>query len=132
MPIVFVAIDGLVYSPIDGKPKRTRSLQRVRNIERQSASSLLLDHYDSDWNALWWLRIDTVADVVDATTVTLEHLERVTIGLRAKYPQYRAVPLFQGEPSLLRLRCLAHRAWSAVPMHWGEVHWREVHWGEVR
>ena len=55
VPIVFAVVDGVVCSPIDGKPKRTVALQRLRNVERDARAALLIDHYGDDWRALWWL-----------------------------------------------------------------------------
>ena len=61
VPIVFVCVDGVIYSPVDGKRKRDGALQRLRNVARRASVSILLDHYDVDWRRLWWLRIDVKA-----------------------------------------------------------------------
>jgi PPOX class probable F420-dependent enzyme len=84
VPIVF-ALDGdRVYSIADPKPKRGPDLLRFRNIAANPAVSLLVDHYDEDWNRLWWVRADGVARVID------DGPERETAIrlLRAKYRQY--------------------------------------------
>jgi len=115
VPIVFVAVDGVIYSPIDGKPKRGGTLQRIRNVARDTSVSVLLDHYDSDWRRLWWLRIDADADVVaggDAAT------DPVVAALRRKYPQYGSTEVFSGTPTLLRLKPRRHVAWSTQPVEW--------------
>ena len=81
VPITF-AVDGdTIYFAVDAKPKRSTDLKRVRNIATHPGVSLLVDHYDDDWNRLWWVRVDGSARVVDSTRA-LELLER-------KYPQYR-------------------------------------------
>ena len=64
MPIVFVLVDGVVWSAIDSKPKSTRALRRLDNIRSHPRVSLLVDHYDDDWTSLWWVRIDGDARVV--------------------------------------------------------------------
>ncbi len=64
VPIVFVALDGAIYSPIDGKPKSNGTLQRIRNVAADARVSLLLDRYDDDWDRLWWVRIEANASVV--------------------------------------------------------------------
>ena len=84
VPIVF-ALDGdLLYSIVDAKPKHGPDLLRFRNIAAEPRVSLLADHYDDDWQALWWVRVDGIATVVEDgpdrdTAISL---------LFEKYPQY--------------------------------------------
>jgi PPOX class probable F420-dependent enzyme len=115
VPIVFAAVDGLIYSPVDGKPKRGTSLQRLRNVARDASASLLLDRYDADWRSLWWLRVDVDAQVV---TDAIDGFDRVVAALRAKYPQYQTTSLFAGAPTILRMKPVGHTAWSAQPIDW--------------
>jgi PPOX class probable F420-dependent enzyme len=118
VPIVFAAVDGCIWSPIDGKPKRAGTLQRIYNVARTPSVSLLLDRYDADWTALWWIRIDGSAEVVSADPQKNPASQRIAAALRAKYPQYRSVDLFSGTPTLLRIRPERHAAWSAQPVAW--------------
>ncbi len=100
VPVVF-AVDGeCVYSVVDAKPKRTTALRRLRNVAENPRVALLVDHYDdSDWGALWWVRAEGVARVLDpesgveAERVETERAEaeRAVDLLRARYPQQRAV-----------------------------------------
>jgi len=113
VPIVFVALGGVVYSAIDGKPKRGGELQRLRNVASDPRATLLLDRYDDDWHALWWLRIDVRADVVAAAA-----MPAVERALREKYRQYRDVAVFREPPQLLRMRVERHVAWSARAVDW--------------
>jgi PPOX class probable F420-dependent enzyme len=86
VPIVF-AVDGdTIYSAVDGKPKRSRNLRRLANIAAEPRVSVLVDAYSPDWSRLWWVRADGSCTVVDSS-------ERAAAALRAKYPQYRQVPL---------------------------------------
>lgn len=89
VPVVF-AVDGdVIYTAVDAKPKKSRRLRRLANIEHNPAVSLLVDHYAQDWAQLWWVRVDGTA------TIATEG-EAVRAGyrlLRAKYPQYQSVPL---------------------------------------
>ncbi|MDP7737635.1 TIGR03668 family PPOX class F420-dependent oxidoreductase [Mycobacterium paragordonae] len=89
VPVVF-AVDGdMIYTAVDAKPKTTKRLRRLANIERNPAVSLLADHYAPDWTQLWWVRVDgtaTIAAEGDALRTGYELL-------RAKYPQYQSVPL---------------------------------------
>ena len=95
MPVVF-AVDAdprnghdVVYTAVDAKPKTTRRLRRLANIERNPRVSLLVDHYADDWTQLWWVRIDGVA-TVHANGVAMATGYRL---LRAKYPQYQSIRL---------------------------------------
>ena len=65
VPVTFAtAGPDLLVTAVDHKPKRTPDLQRLRNVEANPEVSLLVDHYDEDWTALWWVRIDATARVV--------------------------------------------------------------------
>src|SRR4249920_891315 len=67
VPCCFVLADDTVYFAIDAKPKSTARLQRIRNLETNAAAALVVDHYDDeDWTALWRVRIDGTARVLDA------------------------------------------------------------------
>lgn len=78
-------IDGdTLYTAVDEKPKRTRELQRLRNIEADPRVEVLIDHYDEDWTRLWWVRLRGTATIVDDA--------RAMELLTAKYPQYVEQP----------------------------------------
>jgi len=82
VPICF-AVDGdTVWSAVDDKPKRTRALQRLRNVEADPRVALLADHYDdADWSRLWWVRADGTARIVGDAPPAVDLLV-------ARYPQY--------------------------------------------
>lgn len=85
VPIVFVVIDGVVWSAVDRKPKSGRALKRLTNIEANPRVSVLVDHYDDDWTRLWWVRADGEARVVEVGGAgTAEALDALAV----KYPQY--------------------------------------------
>jgi len=76
-----------VWTAVDAKPKSTRSLRRLANIESNPRVSMLVDHYQDDWSALWWVRVDGDARVVSVDTDN----GRVALSaLAAKYAQYAA------------------------------------------
>ncbi|MGE5273867.1 MAG: TIGR03668 family PPOX class F420-dependent oxidoreductase [Verrucomicrobiota bacterium] len=84
VPICFVLQGDRLYTAVDGKPKRTRRLKRLSNIESNPHVEVLIDHYEQDWSRLWWVRLRGVARIVeDPRAVDL---------LAAKYPQYREQP----------------------------------------
>ncbi|GAB3872982.1 TIGR03668 family PPOX class F420-dependent oxidoreductase [Terrabacter terrigena] len=88
VPIVFVVRGDVVWSAVDHKPKSTRALRRLANIEAQPAVSLLVDHYDDDWTKLWWVRADGDATVVQVGADGPDDTGAVLDALVAKYPQY--------------------------------------------
>ena len=85
VPVTFAVQGDRIYTAVDHKPKRTMNLRRLRNIAANPHVAVLADHYDDDWQRLWWVRAEGVARVVerDAEGVRL-------LGLR--YRQYRANP----------------------------------------
>jgi PPOX class probable F420-dependent enzyme len=94
-----------VWSPIDGKPKTTRRLRRVRNLEENPRASLLVDHYEEDWRALAWVAVHGRAELV-AGEAAAPALAR----LREKYPQYAEVEV---GPEVIRLAAERIVAWTA-------------------
>jgi PPOX class probable F420-dependent enzyme len=85
VPICF-ALDGdTIYTAVDQKPKSTRRLQRLANIEAEPRVEVLVDHWDEDWSRLWWVRLSGRARIV-------EHDPRGLELLQAKYRQYREDP----------------------------------------
>jgi PPOX class probable F420-dependent enzyme len=105
---ITLALDGdALYFAVDQKPKRTAALQRLRNIAANPAVSVLVDHYDEDWNRLWWVRADGTAKVLDdgaAATRAIDLLVR-------RYPQYR-----QARPSgpVVAITVSRITGWSAA------------------
>jgi PPOX class probable F420-dependent enzyme len=114
VPIVFALVDGRIYSPIDGKPKRAGTLKRVRNIRDHPSAALLIDHYSDDWRQLWWLRLDVHVDAIVAATTPQIEFESAVAALARKYPQYATTPMLTNDATLLRMRVLRRLAWSAA------------------
>ena len=89
VPVVFAVAGDAVYSAVDAKPKRTTALKRLENVARNPRVALLADHYDdADWSALWWVRADGSARVLEDG----EEAERAVGLLRERYAQYRGDP----------------------------------------
>jgi PPOX class probable F420-dependent enzyme len=84
VPICFAIEGDTLYTAVDEKPKRTRKLQRLRNIEANPRVEVVIDEYDEDWSKLWWVRLRGTARIVDDP----RPIELLT----AKYPQYRERP----------------------------------------
>jgi PPOX class probable F420-dependent enzyme len=89
VPCCFVLADEVAYTAVDAKPKSTLALRRIDNIVARGAASLLVDHYDEDWSALWWVRLDGTGRVVDSRAES-EHAKGALV---AKYPQYQRVAI---------------------------------------
>jgi PPOX class probable F420-dependent enzyme len=108
VPIVF-ALDGTtLYTAVDAKPKRSRTLRRIKNARARPDVTVLVDRYDEDWTRLWWVRLRGRARVLDAG----EEAERALALLAEKYEQYR-----DGPPTapVLAIDVAEWRGWSADP-----------------
>jgi PPOX class probable F420-dependent enzyme len=88
VPFCFVLDGDEVLSSVDAKPKATRRLRRLENVRTNPAVSVLIDHYEEDWRALWWVRLDGRAEVVESGPRS----DRALDLLAGKYEQYRADP----------------------------------------
>jgi PPOX class probable F420-dependent enzyme len=106
VPIVF-ALDGdTLYTAVDEKPKRSRTLRRIENARERPQVALLLDEYDEDWTKLWWVRLRGRARVLDDG----DEARRALALLTDKYGQYRDTP---PTPPVLAIDVDEWRGWSA-------------------
>jgi PPOX class probable F420-dependent enzyme len=106
IPIVFALVDDVVHTAVDHKPKRSRRLQRVANLEHEPRCSLLVDHYAADWSRLWWVRADGRATVLEAA--------EVDAGARAALVDRH--PAYQDRPPAgpwVRIEVTRWRGWAA-------------------
>jgi PPOX class probable F420-dependent enzyme len=87
VPIAFVLDGDTLYSAVDAKPKRSRTLRRIENARRRPDVTVLVDNYDDDWTRLWWVRLRGRARVLEGGAEARRALELLT----AKYEQYREV-----------------------------------------
>ena len=89
VPVVFVLADPTIYTAVDAKRKRHTALRRLANVAANPRVAVLVDHYEDDWRALWWVRADGRARVLDtADGEARAALERLV----DRYPQYRVQP----------------------------------------
>jgi PPOX class probable F420-dependent enzyme len=77
-----------LWTAVDAKPKTTTRLQRLDNVRAHPWASLLVDHYEEDWDELWWVRADGPAKVLAGGE---EHVAALA-ALVAKYEQYAGAP----------------------------------------
>lgn len=107
VPIVFARREDRLYTAVDRKPKTTRRLKRLINIEANPYVSVLVDHYADDWTGLWWIRLDGAAEVIRSGP----RRRRGLALLADKYEAYAADP---PPGPLIEVRIEVIRAWSAV------------------
>ena len=84
-----VEVDRLFTAVDDVKVKSTAALRRLGNVTAHGWASVLVDHYEEDWGALWWVRMDGPARIAEPGTI--DHRTAVAL-LAAKYEQYRLRP----------------------------------------
>lgn len=88
VPITFAMVGEWIVTAVDHKPKSTRRLRRLANIAADPRVAVIVDHYEDDWSALFWVRVDGTATIVDGGS----EFEDGVAALGAKYAQYRAQP----------------------------------------
>ncbi|MCC6766424.1 MAG: TIGR03668 family PPOX class F420-dependent oxidoreductase [Deltaproteobacteria bacterium] len=112
VPFCYAASGANVYFVIDAKPKtRTgRALARMRNIAGNPSVAFVVDDWSEDWSALAFLLVRGSAAVV------MEERERARAlrALRARYPQYRAMPLAGDDHPVVRIVPTHAHLWRAT------------------
>jgi PPOX class probable F420-dependent enzyme len=88
VPFVFVLDGTTIYWAVDAKPKRSTDLKRLANIEANPNVQVLVDDYQEDWTALWWIRATGPARMVGDDA----ERDRALSLLTEKYPQDTAEP----------------------------------------
>lgn len=108
VPVCYVLVGDVVYSAVDHKPKRSRHLRRVANVQATGRACLLVDVYDEDWTRLWWVRVDGPARVVEDPAEAHRGID----ALVAKYRQYA-----ERRPSgpVLAVEAQAWSGWTSAP-----------------
>jgi PPOX class probable F420-dependent enzyme len=90
VPVCFACTDTTLYITIDAKPKgNAAGLKRLRNILANPQAAFIADRYDEDWSRLGWVMLRGAAEILEAGA---EH-DRAQALLRARYRQYRAMPI---------------------------------------
>jgi len=104
VPVCFALHDAVLYTAVDGKPKRERALKRLRNIAENPRVCFLVDHYDEDWSRLGWVMIHGNAGILEDGPES----DRAVELLRARYVQYQSMQL----APVLAIRMLAVSSWG--------------------
>jgi PPOX class probable F420-dependent enzyme len=106
VPIVFVLVEDTIYHGVDAKPKRRTDLRRLANLDADPHAAVLVDHYEADWDALWWVRADGTAHDVDPAG---PQGRRAVELLEARFPRY------QLRGRLVGITVTRWSSWSASP-----------------
>ena len=111
IPVCFVFDGRALFSVLDQKPKSAEliRLRRVRNIQANPQVSLVVDHYEEDWNHLGYIL------VIGEAVLLLEGQEHdgAVWSLRQKYSQYRTMDL--GANPVIKITPHRVVCWGAVP-----------------
>lgn len=109
VPVCFALVDERIYSAVDGKPKRTRELRRLRNVAENPRVSLVVDEWHEDWRLLRWVMVEGAAATVDGP-----ERARAFGALVAKYPQYVTMDLAATAGAVLAITPARIVAWRAA------------------
>jgi PPOX class probable F420-dependent enzyme len=110
VPFCFVYDGKVFYSSLDEKPKSVapEKLRRSRNILRNPEVAFVLDHYEENWNRLWFVLVRGRARILRSGK---EHVRALDL-LRRKYPQYRRM-LLENRP-VIKIVPWRIRYWDAA------------------
>jgi PPOX class probable F420-dependent enzyme len=88
LPITYVLADGVLWTAIDSKPKRTdREPARVQFLRRRPEVAVTVDRYEDDWSRLAWVQVLGRATLHEGAEEA-----GALAALTEKYQQYRADP----------------------------------------
>jgi PPOX class probable F420-dependent enzyme len=109
VPFVFAVEGDVLVSAVDRKPKSSRDLRRLANVRDRPEVAVLIDHYEEDWERVWWVRLRGRGRVVEDGP----ERDRALAILAGKYRQYRDDP--PDGPAIL-IEIADWRGWSADTM----------------
>ena len=117
IPVCFAlanpAAGARIYSVLDQKPKRAplTRLRRVRNILANPQAALIIDHYNADWQQLWYLLLSGPAQLL--TDPADPERQTAIRRLQQKYPQYRTMAITANP--VIKLTVARAVSWDAAP-----------------
>ena len=111
VPVCFVFDGQAIYSVLDAKPKTTplRQLRRVKNILANPQVSLVVDHYEENWDKLQYILVSGDAELLESGGKWVVAIAM----LREKYPQYQAMDLDQSP--VIKITPVRYSPWSSQP-----------------
>ncbi len=108
IPICFAWVPPVLYTAIDGKPKRRTTLRRLRNVVDSGRAAVVVDTWSEDWSKLAYVLVEGPAAILTSGTERDEALVLLT----AKYPQYDDLPLVDNV--VIRITAERRVMWSAT------------------
>ena len=111
VPVCFVFDGQAIYSVLDAKPKTTplRQLRRVKNILANPQVSLVVDHYEENWDKLQYILVSGDAELLESDEKWVVAIAM----LREKYPQYQEMDLDQSP--VIKITPVRYSPWSSQP-----------------
>ncbi len=110
VPLCYALCADSLYFVVDEKRKRPgRRLKRLRNIAENPRVAVVIDDYDEDWSRLAYLLLQGTAAPVDDRA----EYDGALAALRARYPQYRDMPLSFEKNPIIRIRIQQEHLWRA-------------------
>ena len=111
VPFVFAVLEDaerlrVVWVVDRVKPKRSERIARLEHLERDPRVEVVVDAYDDDWSALWWVRASGRARVVEDDA---ERAEAIS-ALRERYTPYAALT---GEETVVAIDVERVSGWAA-------------------
>lgn len=106
-----------LYSPIDGKPKKTPRLRRLRDLEANPRVALVVDRWEEDWRKLAWVSVRGRGRVLEERGADEDERREAIGALRAKYTQYGTTEAGEGgapladSATVIRVDVEAARCW---------------------
>ena len=110
VPVCFTILENTVYIAIDQKPKSgdPRALKRIQNIAANPSVTLIVDHYEDDWQQLAWVMLRGTAEVLESG----DEREAAHTLLRQRYKQYEGMD-FLGLP-MIAIRIARASSWGQI------------------
>lgn len=107
VPVCFTWAGDVIWTAVDSKPKSSKELQRLKDIESHPAVSFVVDRWDEDWNRLAWLQARGKATRLGPGPET----QKAFTALKDKYTQYKEFAL---EGPVIRIDIERWMGWSAA------------------
>jgi len=114
IPICFVYHSGIVYTPLDKKPKKIlpTKLKRVKNILENPFVSLVVDKYNEDWQRLSYVLINGTASLIYSG----QEYESALDMLCGKYKQYSEMKLNKLGLPVIKIVCNKIITWGNLDL----------------
>jgi PPOX class probable F420-dependent enzyme len=119
VPVCFVYDGRAIYSAIDHKPKRRTGygMKRIRNIVENPRVAFLVQHYEEDWQRLYYVLMRGTATILEGG----EERQRALALLEEKYVQYRKRRLASSNGLVIKVVPQTINRWGGQEPAQGQV-----------